>query len=198
MNAARKLEPASGPGSQPGSRPGKGPASGPKLSPIAAAKARRDKRKAQKAPKKFLEEAKKHAWKKGQSGNPSGVNGKVRSFGELIRDVTSNGEALIEKMYEVALNAEDAYGIREQLQAIEYLTAYGFGKPPQEVKIEAKTPLLTANMAVLSNEQLIQLSSSLGALRLVESAAPPPALDDGGRGTPLLEGPSREGPALAP
>ncbi len=200
MNAARKLDT--------GSQPGKGPASRPAsltgVEALAAAKARRDKRKKQKAPKAFLEAAKKHTWKKGQSGNPSGLNGKARSFSQLIRDVTHDGEALIETMYTVAINAPleenglPPYGIREQLQAIEYLTAYGFGKPPQEIKLEATNPLVTANMAVLSNEQLLQLSQSLGALKLVESRSQPPALDDGGRGTPLLEGPGREGEALAP
>lgn len=177
---------------------------GPKLSPLAAAKARRDRRKKQKAPIKFLEAAKKHTWKKGQSGNPGGFNGQVKGFSELIRDVTSNGEALIEKMYEVAINApleEDGippYGIKEQLQAIEYLTAYGFGKPPQEVKIEAKSLIASVNMSVLSNEQLLQLSSALGSLKLVESPPGAPALDAGGGGSALLDGPGGAGEAIAP
>lgn len=73
------------------------------------------------------------AWKKGQSGNPSGRPKSLREVTELARE---NSARAIERLVEL-MDDEDG---RVALAAANSILDRGYGKPKQSIEIEEKSP----------------------------------------------------------
>jgi hypothetical protein len=79
-------------------------------------------------------------WAKGQSGNPSGRP--KNDLGPLIRNRTNHGRSLVEKCVRVWLGEEPEFGPEQRMQALKWLSEYGWFKPrsadqgPEAVRAE--------------------------------------------------------------
>lgn len=113
-------------------------------------------------------------WLPGKSGNPTGkarITTAGLALSETIRKATKEGAELAEIALEIARNEDNRPA--DRLDAIEYLTTRGFGKPSETTSVE--TELGTAigvgvhglPLKNFSDEQLRQMLSEARQRELI-------------------------------
>ena len=97
---------------------------------------------------------------KGQSGNPGG---RPRSLAPYIREITGNGEELVDLMVTV-MRGESINGmkprIKDQIDAATWLSDRGFGKPITQIEATSRSMSVDMTLSELSSEKLIALLGS--------------------------------------
>lgn len=74
-------------------------------------------------------------WKKGQSGNPSGLSKQVADFMSNCREFTPEA---YEYLVEIARDVDN----KSRAWAIEMLLSYGVGKPSEKLHLKGKHKLI--------------------------------------------------------
>lgn len=95
------------------------------------------------------------AWKKGQSGNPSGRPAAHIRFGEMVREATNNGVDLLTFALGVWKGTEkDMDGPADRRWAHDWLTERGFGRPQPEIEIAGEAAKKPLDYSAMSIEEL--------------------------------------------
>ncbi len=93
----------------------------------------------------------KGGWKKGQSGNPTGLRG--RHIGDLSRAARAYAQLALETLVEICRKSDD----RARLVAARELLDRGFGKPLQMIDAS----IMTKKLNELSKDELEALEARL-------------------------------------
>lgn len=119
------------------------------------------------------------AWKKGQSGNPSGRPAAHVRFGEMVRDATANGADLLAFALRVWQGVESEMDTPAcRMWAHDWLTERGFGRPQPEIEIAGeapKKPIDYSSMSIAELEVLAKLKAA-NAVPVEPDPESPPTL----------------------
>jgi|TARA_Y100000296_G_scaffold79585_1_gene103765 hypothetical protein len=117
-----------------------------------------DALKTAKTPRALPKAMEKYQFKKGQSGNPSGVSKdgntiRRRKFKDRISKKTRGGDIIVDTLVSIMKNevfdkqnkrgtkaARKQVSIKDRLQAAKLLAEFGFGKPAPQIQVPTNTP----------------------------------------------------------